>query len=68
MKNKFPNGKSSIECFTVGEVISVLKGLPSDLPVHQGFQDSVDVVIFKNVHDEEHVSFEEGGEWSDDEE
>ena len=64
MKNLFKNGNNAIECHTVGEVITALQQLPSDLPVHQGFEESVDLVVFKDMQDDEHLSFKEGGDYS----
>jgi hypothetical protein len=68
-KNKldkaFSNGSWTINCKTVGDVIKELQRLPPELPVHQGFEDSVDLVVFNRDRADVHVSFAEGGEWDE---
>ena len=51
------------QCFTVGEVIKALEKLPSKTEVHQGFTQSVDVVMFNQNTETCHVRFEDGGDW-----
>lgn len=55
-----------VECFSVGDIIEALKGLPSDMPCKISFSDSVDVVVFNEGDHDEHVTFEDGGDWSRD--
>lgn len=60
----FSSGKWYVNCKTVGEVIDELSKLPRDLPCHQGFEKSVDIVVF-NRKTEPVVEFEEGDSWAD---
>ena len=48
---------------TVGELLDVLKQIPKDTPVMQGFSDSVCVTIWNRTKGNAHVGFEEGGFW-----
>jgi hypothetical protein len=64
----FSNKSCCIECFTVGDVIRELERLPKALAVHQGFSESVDIVLFNRKKPSIHVGFADGGEWSNDEE
>lgn len=62
----FSNGKWAKTVTTVGEAIEELKRLPPDMPVRQGFSDSVDLVVFNRDKIDMHCSFEEGGDWDTD--
>lgn len=66
IENTFSNGRYSIECQTVGDVIDELSRLPRDLPVKQGLEESVDLVVVNLKHADTHLIFEEGGEFSGD--
>ena len=62
----FSNGKWAKTVSTVGEAIEELKRLPPDMPVQQGFADCVDLVVFNRDKPDMHCSFEEGGDWDED--
>jgi hypothetical protein len=64
----FSNNNWHVNCETVGDVIDELNRLPRDLPIVQGFADSVDLVVFNRDQENAHLSFEDGGDWSDDSE
>ena len=64
----FSNGKWHINVVTVGEVVAELSLLDPTLPVHSSFIDSVDIVVFNRDREDIHVSFEDGEEWTQDEE
>ncbi len=60
MKTKFSNGKHFINVSTVGDLKAVLEELDDEMPVEQGFSESVDVMIYHNLMDEPHLAFEDG--------
>ena len=57
--------KWSYNAKTVGEAIEALKNFPLDTLINQGFTDSVDIVLFNRNEENQHMSFEEGGDWTD---
>jgi hypothetical protein len=58
------NALWSVEVKTIKDLKIAISDLADDLPVKQGFSDSCDVVIFNRLRDDIHVSFDEGGQWS----
>ncbi len=62
----FSNGSWNVNCKTVGDVISELQRLPANLGVKHGFSDSVDLVVFNRGMRDEHLSFVDGGDWTED--
>jgi hypothetical protein len=64
----FSNGKWTMTVSTVGELVDELNRLPRDLPTKLGFAEATDIVVFNRGSDDAHVSFEEGGDWDEDEE
>lgn len=60
MKTKFSNGEHFINVSTVGDLKAVLEQLDDEMPIEQGFSDSVDVMIYRNLMDEPHLAFEDG--------
>ena len=67
MEQRFSNGKTHINCTTVGGIIDELNRLPRDLPAYQGGEDSVDLVVFNIGNPDMHLAFEDGGDWTCDE-
>ena len=63
MSKKFSNGDWKINVKTVGELIKELERLPKNLPIHQGFSESVDVVVFNRKQADAHIAFDEGESW-----
>lgn len=63
----FSNRDWKINVATVGEAIEELSKLDPDMPIHQGFEYSVDMVVFNRGKEDEHLSFEEGGSWTEQE-
>jgi len=59
----FNNDKWFTTVCTVEELIKELACLPPNLLVKQGSKDCTDIVILNRDTDDEHISFEEGGEW-----
>lgn len=53
-------------CFTVGDLQDALAKLPRDMDCKISFEDSIDVVVYNQGEHDEHVSFEDGGMWTDD--
>lgn len=52
-------------CETVGELIEVLQGLPSDLPIDP-YNHGVKPVVYNRKHHDMHLSLEENdGTWDD---
>ncbi len=64
----FSNGKWNKNVSTVGELISELSLIDPDMPIQQGFSDSVDIVIFNRDQDDRHIEFEDGETWCNDDE
>jgi len=62
----FSNGKWHKNVTTVGEMVQELSLLDPDIPVKEGFSDSVDIVVFNRDGDDIQVGFDEGGEWGED--
>lgn len=60
MQRKFSNGKHFINICTVGELKAILAELDDELTIEQGCSDSVDVMLYRNVHGEPHLAFEDG--------
>lgn len=48
-------------CETVADVIEQLKRLPPELPVNQGFETGVCIVVY-NISNEPHLEFEEAND------
>jgi hypothetical protein len=61
----FSNGQWKKNCRTVGDVLDELGRLPRDLPVHSGFTDSVDLVVFNRKQPDQHLEFADGGDWDE---
>lgn len=61
----FSNGEWNKNVKTVGEMIDELSLLDPNLPVKQGFSESVDIVVFNRNRDDVQVAFEEGGSWDE---
>jgi len=62
----FSNGDDAVNVKTVGQVIDELSCLPREMKVGgYGEESSVDIVIFNQKYKSIHVSFEEGGEWTE---
>ena len=64
-----PELDTSATCFTVGEMIEMLRKLPWDMPVSQeygtdGLMTGVDVTIYNPDCEDAHLAFEVGGYWS----
>ena len=45
--------------YTVGELKKVLEELPDDIPIQQGFEEGVHVVVYNALHEDIHLEFEE---------
>lgn len=54
-------------CYTVADLLAALSKLPPEMETKISFEDSVDVVVYNEGQHDEHVSFEEGGMWTDEE-
>ncbi|MCA2497819.1 hypothetical protein R7P75_04705 [Vibrio sp. 2175-1] len=60
MKTKFSNGEYFINVSTVGDLKAILEQLDDEMPIEQGFSDSVDVMIYHNMMGDPHLEFEDG--------
>lgn len=67
-ENRFSNGKWSVMCMTVGEMVAELSRLNPDMPVEEFPSKGLDLVIFNRDQKDEHLSIDEAGMWSEDEE
>jgi hypothetical protein len=64
----FSNGSWAVNVTTVGEMVDELSRLPKDMPVQGVLEDTVDAVIMNRRYASAFVAFEEGGEWTAEEE
>lgn len=60
----FRNNDWKVNVKTVGDLVLELSRLPKDMPCHQGFSDSTDIVVFDSTTDP-FVEFSPGGDWAD---
>lgn len=68
-KYEFSNGKTSIHCKTVGDLIRELSLLESELPLDQDYDGHGCDVVCMNVDcswSSPFVQFSKGGEWDED--
>ena len=63
--NKFSNGELHKNVQTVGDVVRELSRIDQSMRVKNGFSESVDITIFNQGDDDEHVTFCDGGEWDE---
>jgi len=64
----FSNESWAVNVTTVGEMVDELSRLPKDMPVQGVLEDTVDAVTMNRRSASAFVAFEEGGEWTAEEE